>query len=70
MKKTYKYCKRHTNFYTFNMQIFNKTIEKVKEITETESYRCIQCQEKPAEIFQINGEYCLECWQEITHTNL
>ena len=51
------------------MQIFNKTIEKIKEITETESNQCIQCQEKPAEIFQINGEYCLECWQEITHTN-
>jgi hypothetical protein len=51
------------------MQIFNKTIEKIKEITETESLQCIQCQVKPAEIFQINGEYCLECWQEITHTN-
>ena len=51
------------------MQIFNRSIEKVKEITETEPYRCIQCQVKPAEIFQINGEYCLECWQEITHTN-
>ena len=69
MKKTYKYCKGDNNFYTFNMQVFNKTIEKIKEITEVESCQCMQCQVKPAEIFQINGEYCLECWQEITHTN-
>jgi len=51
------------------MQIFNKNVEKVREILEIESYQCIQCQYRPAEIFQINGEYCLECWQEITHTN-
>ncbi len=51
------------------MQIFNKEVKNVIGIADAESLRCIQCQSKPAEIFQINGEYCLECWQEITHTN-
>ncbi len=51
------------------MQIFNKAVKKIKGIADAESYQCIECQVKPAEIFQINGEYCLECWQEITHTN-
>jgi hypothetical protein len=51
------------------MQILNKKLEKPKEITEGESFRCVECLLRPAEIFQINGEYCLECWQEITHTN-
>lgn len=51
------------------MQIFNQTVENVREIADTDSYRCVQCHLRPAEIFQINGEYCLECWQEITHTN-
>lgn len=66
---TYKYCKVVDNFYTTTMQIFNQTVEKVREIIDTDSYQCVQCHLKPAEIFQINGEYCLECWQEITHTN-
>ena len=57
------------NFYKVSMQIFNKEVEKVKGIADAESYQCIECEAKPAEIFQTNGEYCLECWQEITHTN-
>jgi hypothetical protein len=51
------------------MQIFNETAEKLKGIAEPESIQCEHCQLRAAEIFQINGEYCLECWQEITHTN-
>jgi len=30
---------------------------------------CFHCHEKIAEIFQVSGDYCLECWQTITHTN-
>lgn len=69
MEITYKYCNVVYNFYISYMQIFNQTVEKVRKITDTDSYRCIQCRLRPAEIFQINGEYCLECWQEITHTD-
>jgi hypothetical protein len=25
---------------------------------------CQSCKDKPAEIFQEDGDYCLECWQE------
>jgi hypothetical protein len=31
---------------------------------------CQGCQEKEAEIFQDNGDYCLECWQDITHPHI
>lgn len=51
------------------MQILNKKVKKAEEIADVESCQCIECQVKPAEIFQVNGEFCLECWQEITHTN-
>ena len=51
------------------MHIFTKSVNNMKEISDAESCVCVECQLKPAEIFQINGEYCLDCWQEITHTN-
>jgi len=25
---------------------------------------CQSCKDEPAEIFQEDGDYCLECWQE------
>jgi hypothetical protein len=51
------------------MQIFSKSVNKIEEILEEDKiYLCMECQAKPAEIFQINGEYCLDCWQDITHT--
>lgn len=28
---------------------------------------CEYCDIRPAEIFQVTGKYCLECWQELTH---
>jgi hypothetical protein len=31
---------------------------------------CQNCNSKPAEIFQTTGDYCIECWQAITHTNV
>lgn len=30
---------------------------------------CSQCNRRPAEIFQVTGDYCIECWQTLTHTN-
>jgi hypothetical protein len=49
------------------MQILATQTEKKKEIAGIDA--CVRCKVRPAEIFQINGEYCLECWQTITHTN-
>lgn len=51
------------------MQILARETEKKEEIAGGEIAVCIHCKAKPAEIFQVNGEYCLECWQTITHTN-
>jgi hypothetical protein len=51
------------------MQIFTTEREKKEGIAEDDSQLCNHCKNKPAEIFQINGEYCLDCWQTITHTN-
>lgn len=31
---------------------------------------CQVCEKTRAEIFQIDGDYCLSCWQEKTHTNV
>lgn len=51
------------------MQILSKRTEKKEGIAEADAHVCDQCKSRPAEIFQVNGEYCLECWQTITHTN-
>ncbi len=32
--------------------------------------KCNVCNEKSADIFQVEGEYCLECWQKRTYPNL
>ena len=36
----------------------------------SESQYCNNCKHKIAEIFQFNGDYCLECWQDYTHPNI
>jgi hypothetical protein len=30
---------------------------------------CENCYNR-AEIFQAEGDYCLQCWQEVTHPNV
>ncbi len=35
-----------------------------------EELSCGLCSEKKAEIFQVTGDYCLQCWQEETHPNV
>jgi hypothetical protein len=51
------------------MQILDNTAVEQKEITHDDVMLCSHCHEKPAEIFQVIGDYCLDCWQIITHTN-
>ncbi len=35
----------------------------------TEDQNCYSC-DKKAEIFQAEGDYCLQCWQRETHPNV
>jgi hypothetical protein len=51
------------------MKISHTRKEKKEDIAGTDARVCIQCKSRPAEIFQVTGDYCLECWQTITHTN-
>lgn len=48
------------------MQIFESKEAKPEEIVDI---ACNLCKERPAEIFQVTGDYCIECWQTLTHTN-
>lgn len=50
------------------MQILDQAGEKDKQIID-EQIVCSQCGKKPAEIFQVTGDFCLDCWQIVTHTN-
>jgi hypothetical protein len=50
------------------MQFFETEKEKTEEIAG-EVIACEQCAKRPAEIFQVTGDYCIECWQALTHTN-
>jgi hypothetical protein len=51
------------------MQILATPTEKKEGIAGSDTVVCNRCKCRPAEIFQVNGEYCLECWQTITHPN-
>jgi hypothetical protein len=31
---------------------------------------CNDCEYRVAEIFQVNGDYCLHCWQEKTYPDV
>ncbi|MEP0825216.1 MAG: hypothetical protein HRF40_07005 [Nitrososphaera sp.] len=31
---------------------------------------CGHCGKQPAEIFQVTGDYCIGCWQEVTHSRV
>jgi len=31
---------------------------------------CDKCLREAADIFQLTGEYCLMCWQVMTHSNV
>jgi hypothetical protein len=33
-------------------------------------FNCMSCKSRLAAIFQDEGEFCLECWQVITHPNV
>ena len=50
------------------MQILDTDTEKNEEIAGGE-ISCNHCGKRPAEIFQVTGDYCVVCWQAITHTN-
>lgn len=41
-----------------------------KLVTGLEDQTCDYCSKKRAEIFQVTGRYCLDCWQEETHPNV
>ena len=31
---------------------------------------CQECKIKLAEIFQVTGDFCLECWMKVTHPDI
>lgn len=51
------------------MQKLDNSMGNMEEIGASPSQVCFHCHERIAEIFQVSGDYCLECWQTITHTN-
>ena len=38
--------------------------------SNTAASLCNDCRYRVAEIFQVNGDYCLHCWQEKTHPDI
>lgn len=45
-------------------------IANSNEDTDDNISSCNICDDKPADIFQIEGDYCLDCWQNRTYPNL
>jgi hypothetical protein len=51
---------RNLNFYSLLVNWQNIMVASRNDNTTL----CHQCKNMPAEIFQENGDYCLDCWQE------
>jgi hypothetical protein len=47
----------------------DRLVVKAKRIQLTKTFDdiCINCDTKKAEVYEVNGDYCLECWQRLTH---
>ena len=39
-------------------------------LPEFDAIICQKCKNKLAEIFQVTGDFCTECWMEITHPEI
>jgi hypothetical protein len=50
------------------MQILEEEACRKEEIAGND-IPCNECRKRPAEIFQVTGDYCIDCWQALTHTN-
>ena len=40
------------------------------ELNNDINTNCNLCKSNLAKIFQVNGDYCLHCWQEITYPSI
>lgn len=50
--------------------ILPNDIANSNEDTDDNISSCNICDDKPSDIFQIEGDYCLDCWQKRTYPNL
>jgi len=46
------------------------TSEYITDNKDNITYSCSSCDVKHADIFQVEGDYCLDCWQKRTHPNI
>lgn len=58
-----------TSFSPDMIQFLDQVSDNMSEKDQDE-LSCGSCYEREAEIFQVTGYYCLQCWQEETHPNV
>ena len=58
-----------TIFDTYSEIMAKKYPVKTKQLQTLEFY-CSNCNSKLAAIFQVDGDFCTECWQVITYPNI
>ena len=57
-----------TIFDAYEKVMAEKRVVKAQQM-ELE-FQCSNCKSKLASIFQEDGDFCVECWQIITHPNV
>jgi hypothetical protein len=53
-----------------NYDLMISVNEHISDNTGGKDYSCNSCNDKAADIFQADGDYCLDCWQKRTYPNL
>ena len=57
-------------YQVFNHMISPSNCTAIENEDDDSVSVCNFCNDKSAYIFQVEGEYCLECWQKKTYPNL
>ena len=58
-----------TIFEAYEEIMAKKHTVKAQQL-QTREFYCSNCKSKLAAIFQVDGDFCTECWQIITHPNI
>lgn len=50
--------------------MYDDVSERIEEVSSEQGVMLMNADDDGNNDFEVSGDYCLTCWQEITHTNV
>ncbi|AFU58445.1 hypothetical protein Ngar_c15100 [Candidatus Nitrososphaera gargensis Ga9.2] len=72
LHKVYSCCRSCDQESVDIIVMSNNDVQQQQQILKDgiEDEICDKCRKEKAELFQLTGEYCLKCWQIMTHPEI